>query len=294
MPTFSRKPIDDLGAALRQTSATGSTNTSKANDPPVYMGGVVAGNANPILDRLNPSRPGSSTGNPILDILHPAQGRKVPSPAIPGTATVKTQSEAMLEFYQWSPDQRDKWGDYLVSVGYLPASKAHDYNSLRTAWNDVIEQGAAFTAAGKFLTPKDVAKLMARGSDSSGSGSGGYTGTKSATSKSVDLTDPETAKAMVNDILSNALGRAALPEELATFRQTLNAAEKANPVTTTTTGTYQDGDQVSQTSTRSGGLDSAGKQQVLLDEAKKTPEYGAYQAARMVLGWLGQAIAAPV
>ena len=185
-------------------------------------------------------------------------------------------------------------GDYLVSVGYLPASKAHDYNSLRTAWNDVIEQGAAFTAAGKFLTPKDVAKLMARGSDSSGSGSGGYTGTKSATSKSVDLTDPETAKAMVNDILSNALGRAALPEELATFRQTLNAAEKANPVTTTTTGTYQDGDQVSQTSTRSGGLDSAGKQQVLLDEAKKTPEYGAYQAARMVLGWLGQAIAAPV
>ncbi len=221
---------------------------------------------------------------------------------VPGSSDItKTLSEAQLEFYRWSKDDQSEWGDFLLNLGLIEKDEARDYEVLKNAWMVVLDEATGFTAAGKKLTPWDVARWMSNQNAQNGSkfrlGRGGgrsFTGTKSRTDTSIDLSDPATAKAIVNNVLSQALGRAANDDELRKFTATLNAAERANPTRTTTTFNIVDDEVTSSSSTTTGGLTGAGKEQVLLDQAMQAPDYGAYQAARMVLSWLGQAIDAPV
>jgi hypothetical protein len=216
---------------------------------------------------------------------------------VPGSSDItKTLSEAQLEFYRWSKDDQSEWGDFLLNLGLIEKDEARDYEVLKNAWMVVLDEATGFTAAGKKLTPWDVARWMSNQNAQNGSkfslgrgrSSKSFTGTKARTD--IDLTDPASAKALVNQVLSQALGRAANDDEVRKFTATLNAAERKSP--TTTTFNIVDDEVVG--STTSGGLAEAGKEQVLLDQAMQAPDYGAYQAARMVMSWLGQAIDAPV
>jgi hypothetical protein len=151
-------------------------------------------------------------------------------------------------------------------------------------------------AAGKKITPWKAAELMSQGGGDRryGSSGGAFTGNRSSTSTSVDLTDPATAKAIMNDRLSQALGRAARPEELSQFVQVLNSAERANPTVTTSNTRYDQGEAVSQSSTTSGGLTGAGRSQMVLDRAQALPEYGAVQAATTYFNATVDALDSPV
>lgn len=226
-----------------------------------------------------------------------------------GADITKTLSEAQLEFYRWEKDAQNEWGDFLLGLGLIDDDEARDYEVLKNAWLTVLDESTGFTAAGKKMTPWDVARWMAGpngpggGTGGSGGGSGfslgrggrkSFTGRKSRTDTSIDLSDPATAKAIVNRVLSDALGRAANDDELRKFVGTLHAAERSNPTKTTTLFDIEDDEVVSSSSTTSGGMTEAGKAQVLLDQAAQMPDYGAYQSARMVVDWLGQAISSPV
>lgn len=214
------------------------------------------------------------------------EGARTPAP------TKKPLSEAQLEFYKWSPAELQDWGDFLAEIGYIDESDKGDYSTLLSAWNDVLGEAVGFTLAGKEIKPRDVAKLMAgTGMTASGGGSSLFSGSKSVTQTSTSLTDPTTAKAMVNKVLSNYLGRAANPDELSTLIKTLNAAEAANPSQTTMTTQYVDGEAVSQSSKTTGGVD---QQQILTDQAMQMPDYGAYQAASTYFNALLGAIRSPV
>lgn len=204
-------------------------------------------------------------------------------------------SDVQGEFYRWTDAQRNEWADYLTKLGLLEPGE-RDWSTLRDLWNDVASETARFTAAGKKLTPWQVAALVAGGDNPGGAGGAakGYTGVKRQVQKNVDLTDPATAKAMVTSVLERTLGRAPTPEELDSFRSVLNAAERANPSVTTTDVTYEDGDAVSSSSQTSGGLGAAGAQQVLMDEAMAKPEWGAYQAATTLYNAFLSSIQSPV
>lgn len=203
----------------------------------------------------------------------------------------RSLSDVQGEFYRWTDAERNEWADYLTKLGLIEPGE-RDWSTLRDLWNDVASESARFTAAGKKLTPWQVAALVA-GGDNPG-GRKGFTGVKREVHKNVDPTDPATAKAMVTSVLEKALGRAPTAEELDSFRSVLNAAVQANPSVTTTDVTYEDGDAVASSSTTTGGLGAAGAQQILMDEAMAKPEWGAYQAATTLFNAFTSAIQSPV
>lgn len=199
-------------------------------------------------------------------------------------------SEAEMEFYRWSDSERSEWGQYLVGLGVLSSEQADDFTTLYKAWQESVKESANFAIAGKVVTPREAAEMLAAGARASGP----FSGTKTQTSTNVDLTDPTTARALVNQVLTNQLGRAATDDEIDRFTQILNTAERANPTLTTTTGTYEQGDLVSQSSTTQGGLTAAARQELVSDKVTATPEYGAYQAATTYFNTLLQGIGAVV
>ena len=216
---------------------------------------------------------------------------------------VRGLSQALGQFYQWSDEERAKWGRYLVDIGFIHEDDASDYTTLLKAWQEVVEEGANFTAAGKKADPWQVARILAGTDNDPGNPGGGrtragrergFTGARSTTSQAVDLTDPETARALVRNVLTQQYGRDATSEEVQSFTSTLNAAERANPLNTTTTTQFVDGEATGQSSTTSGGLTAAAKQQTVTDQAQALPEYGAYQAASFYFPLLSQALSAPV
>jgi hypothetical protein len=120
-----------------------------------------------------------------------------------------------------------------------------------------------------------------------------YVGPKSKTqtSTSVNLSSAEDVKALTNQVLTQALGRAPTADEVAQYKSTINAQEQANPSSTTQTQTLNDMGEVTNTSsTTTGGLSAAAEQQSVLDKAKESPEYGKYQSATTYWGALMQAI----
>jgi hypothetical protein len=197
--------------------------------------------------------------------------------------------------YAWyGTDKFSQWAQTLMSLGIIGEDEQSDIQALSAVWNDAVDLSIAMSVNGRKVSPWDAVKALAESKSYKAAGGGSFTGTRTSTSTSIDLTDPATAKAIVNDALSQRLGRAATEEELATLRGVLNAAERAAPTVTTSSTTYQDGDAVSQSSTTSGGLTGAGRQQLILDEAMQKPEYGAYQAATTYFNALMQAVQSPV
>jgi hypothetical protein len=216
----------------------------------------------------------------------------VPEMSSPETSTV---GEAYQDFYGWSDAERQKLGKALVDAGLIDQSKAGDFHTLESAWQYLVNESAYFYdgGRGRKVDPWNVISIMA--DPSKAPGAAGEATTRTTHSTSVDLTDPETAKATVNNVLAQAIGRAATPEEYQALLSTLNRAEAASPTNTDTTTTYDStGAATSQSSTTSGGLGAAGSQQVILDQAMKMPDYGAYQASTSYLNALFGAIRSPV
>lgn len=107
---------------------------------------------------------------------------------------------------------------------------------------------------------------------------------KTRTSRNVNLTSPEDVRALALQAMREALGRAPTTEEVAQFRSAINAMETASPEVTSTTvqlkpnletGTVEE---VSSSSTTSGGVSQAAMEGVISQAAESGPEYGKYQA----------------
>lgn len=90
-----------------------------------------------------------------------------------------------------------------------------------------------------------------------GGGGGGPVKSTSETT-SITISNPTSARGLVDNALSTYLGRRATPEEYATFRRALNAAERknANVSTTSSVTSRGGGGTMSKTSsTSTGGID---------------------------------------
>jgi len=289
-------------AAAQAAYAGGGTATASGGDSPqVYMGrtggetvGVTVRGRDPSV-RTPRRQPGLAAayaqhgGDPGAIVSRSGQ-------AIVTEDDIRTSDEARGLVLAWhGTDEFDRWGKKLLDLGLIDAGDEASVEILDAVWQDAVDLAARFLSAGKKVTPWKAAELMAQGGAGRyGSSGGAFTGNRSSTSRSVDLTDPATAKAITNDALSQALGRAARPEETAQFLQVINSAERANPTVTTTNTRYDKGVEVGGSSTRSGGLTDEGRTQMVTDQAQAMPEYGAYQAATVYFNSLVDALDSPV
>lgn len=151
--------------------------------------------------------------------------------------TARTQ---MMDYYRGHQET----GEYanliklLRSAGFLGA-EAKSMASIDEAWANAL--GAASSAyASNPSRGSDVFtylySLAGEGDDPNGPrGPGGGGGPTQA----INLTDPGSAKIMVNQALSTYLGRTANEQELAAFTKALTAQEMANPRKSTVAGDTQ-------------------------------------------------------
>jgi hypothetical protein len=121
-------------------------------------------------------------------------------------------------------------------------------------------------------------------------GVGGAGGVSVSFQKSVRLTEPGSARKLVDTALGQYLGRAATPEEQKTFLKALNVQEQADP-TMTKSVTNSAGRTSSTTSTTTGGFDPA----VFAEEYAQGQEgAGEYKAATSLLDTFIKSIGAKV
>lgn len=233
-------------------------------DPPVYWG------------QWNDVDP--DTGDPVLGRkgIESIQDRTVPA------------TDALMEFDRWNQAKVQAFIREAVRSGLLP--KDADYFQAKTLWQRLVQEAVDKTAAGQKMTPWDVMSFAGGNPDAAKSGK---PRTITRTESRVDLTDPDTARSLVHDVLSDRLGRRANQEEVDDFVSALHSYEKANPTVSTTTSRYgREGRFKGSETVSQGGATSQGAQQVIQDEVEETPEYASYQAAGIYFPLLEQALGA--
>jgi hypothetical protein len=220
-----------------------------------------------------------------------------------GQALMNTMSyaDARMLPRQWLESDPDKLKQ-LVTTGILNKVPGFDVGmgipEIMSAWDDLVTASYMMNQnAGegdKKWTPFDILNSYSNTKNNWGTVRKGdwlydaatgdkikYVGprSKTTTSRDVNLSSAEDVKALTTQVLTQALGRAPTAQEVAQYKSTINAQENANPTVTTTTQTFDDqGQVVAQSSKTAGGFDAAAQQQLVQDQASKTPEYAKYQS----------------
>jgi hypothetical protein len=199
-------------------------------------------------------------------------------------------SQVQNQIYSWDTKQVKKFAGKLVSAGIL--DEEYTWDDLTKVWGALSAEAAKFYASGKMVTPMSLIGLYSRGGGISGPGRGPVTHT--STSKTFDLTDRDTAKAIADETYGKFLGRAAEGGESKQLQGELNKLEREHPsLTSTTTTTDEEGNSTT-SSKSSGGLDAAARGQRAKELAMSDEEYSQYQAAAFYMPLLFQALGATV
>lgn len=204
-------------------------------------------------------------------------------------------SEAKLIPLEWdAAKKRD-----FISKGIL--YKIRGFNAdmgmpeLMDAWDDMVKSAQAFSTDKQKWTPWDVMNSYQKDEksgtikskdgdwllDAATNEKIKYIGprTKTTTDKRINLSSAEDVRAITTQMLTELLGRAPTPDELAKYRTSINGYESDNPEITKTTSHYDDQKEVvSQESTTAGGTTDAARQSLIQDSAVKTQEYGKFQS----------------
>lgn len=181
-------------------------------------------------------------------------------------------------------DDRSRIRSELIKNGIIDPKTQIGSEAIDRAWAQAMLFSSSAYAKGKKLTPWDILRMIGGGKGGGGFGGGGgaaaFSGTRTTTSRDVVLSDKKTAKALIEAVLQDQLGRDPSEGEYDAFVNQLHREEKANPVVTTTSTTYKAGQAVSSSSTRKGGLDAPGKQEVVEEKLEESPRLKAERAAQ--------------
>jgi hypothetical protein len=168
-------------------------------------------------------------------------------------------------------------------------------------WKKLVKEAANYGAAGQKVSPIDLMATYVKASGGGNAwtsagvwqintqtgerrytGPGTYLGDGKAqmTDTRVDLTDPDTARAISTQLFQNLMGRDPGEGELSAFANALHSAEQNSPVVSTTTTQYDmdTGQQLSSSTTQSGGLTADAKGYIQEQQIKGKKEYGVNQA----------------
>jgi hypothetical protein len=222
-------------------------------------------------------------------------------------SSTQKYEDARMAPVSWDEKQKRDF----ISKGILYKMPGFDYNmgmpEIMDTWDSLLKSAQAFSKSGAEWSPWDVMASYANDGKGFGTIRKGdweydartgekvkYVGprTKTTTSKNVNLSSPEDVKALTTQMLTELLGRAPTPDELAKYRSSINGYERSNPEMTTTVHTLNDqGEEVGQSSTTAGGASQAALGGIVSEGAKKGPEYGKYQAGTTYFNALMQMIA---
>lgn len=195
---------------------------------------------------------------------------------IPASSGLKNQemgiAQAQAFYLRLTNQERSKLQDYYNVVG-----KAFGYRKPKSLWNDVVE-----ASADSGMTPWQIMEQMASDvnagavvPESTGTGAGGP---RAFYNETVNLTNPEDAQILVQNALSQYLGRNATEQELAAFTKALRKEEQASPAIDQ--GVSGRG---GTTRTTSGGVSAAQAQEMAKDFAQSRPDYAEFQASTNLL-----------
>ncbi|MFC5799125.1 hypothetical protein [Streptomyces formicae] len=210
-----------------------------------------------------------------------------------------SEEQAMNEFYGWTDKKRQDLLAQMVLAGMLPVGSG--VIEAEEGWRKLVQSASRFGAADQKVSPFDLLTgyVKAAGGQNAWRQMGAFevntvTGEKryagpgvylgggraSQTDTRVDLTDPDTARAMATKLFQDMMGRDPGAGELGAFAKALGSAEAANPITQTTITQYdmETGQAISQDTSSAGGLSAEGKAYIGEQQIKGKKEYGVTQA----------------
>jgi len=249
-PTATRAPRKSLGDTIKDDAAHNGASQGSRNDPPVYLG---------------KGEKRHLTGMPV-----PFYGDR--------TATV---SQVQSQFYGWDSDTRSKFLTQLSLAGYNTQGMTD--SDMAKAWGAYAEQSAMYYSAGRKFTPWDI---LAKDRNMRENAPAPTPRTTTTTESATNLSTRGDAHAIFLKSAQSLLGRDPTGEEVKQFQSTLNAYEKAHPTVQTTTSTFLGQDLQKRSTTTKGGVSADEQQMMSMEDIKKDPEYGAYQAATTYFGAL--------
>ena len=191
--------------------------------------------------------------------------------------------------------------DYLVKTMDSAYGKGNwKYSDVVSGWGDAADMSASYMSInGSYVSVFDTFARLAQMRASNGltmggrvaTGGGGAGGPVTSTQTSIRLTDPTTARGLVDSALNNYLGRNATDKEREAFRKALNMKEQAAPTVTQQTTTPTGKRSSSTVSTTTGGFDPA---TFAKEYAAGVEGAGEFQAATSLLDSFIQAIGAKI
>lgn len=220
----------------------------------------------------------------------------VPFKAAPGHTSpftdkpgLRGQTDVTRDILRMSGDERDALGQKLVDAGMLTIGYTRD--QLETAWGNLVQRAADYHQANPDtnLTPEDMISQY-------GSAGKGPT-VKDVVNTTAQLSSATQARALLESMLTQSLGRAPTGKEADDFQAALNDAQTKNPVVQHITSTYDAANnETNRSTTQTGGLDASGFADRYAKTGANTAEYRSYQAATTYYAALQQAMgaAAPV
>lgn len=209
----------------------------------------------------------------------------------------KTDSvqDVLADLNTWSEKKRRKFAEMAVDAGLLKEVTVN-YDDLEPVLGKLALRSAKLYEHGIRETPWGLLGKYAKAGTAPGAASSGPI-TTTAVNRTVNLTSPRDANALVDAALQQRLGRSPTDKEKKEFLAALNAAEKKEPsvtkTTTTTTGSGTENVSTSSSSTTSGGVDTSNFAREWSMSHNKE-EAGSYQALAFYMPLFYQALGAAV
>ena len=140
---------------------------------------------------------------------------------------------ASAEFWKFTPEQDQQLSAIIkADTTYAPKSM----ESKKTYWENLVKLTSSYTAAtgDKTLSPWDMgAKVVAQSQGSRGSGgAGGGPSVSFYETEQVNLSNPSTARSVMDSAIGQYLGRSPNKKEYNNFLATLNGFEEDSPTVT--------------------------------------------------------------
>lgn len=185
-------------------------------------------------------------------------------------------SVAAKEYWSFSPEEQAKWADYaMATMKFIPgdANAEGIYGNFLSGLAQYQATTGQKVDPFQFMEMRKQLFIKSGQAGGRGGGAGGGVGPRAV----VNLTNPQDAEVLVDNALTQYLGRQADPEELQAFLKVLNRQERKNPVVVS----------------RSGQTGGVNPQLIAQEFAAAQPEAAETQAATTYMSWMVDALNAP-
>lgn len=261
------------------TSSPGSTSNAVATLG-TDLGGGTAGSGSAYYRQQDPAEPMVWLGRGIA----PRPGANKPLPGggrLPAKQTAdRTLPLSEAKLYVRSMDTKELLDltEKAWYLGYQEVSAPNDVMGFIALWQKAVEDAALWQQAGKRLSPMQALEFGATGNGKLRAERAMAGGVQTQKSRSIDLTDPVSARAIIRQAFKTAMGRDPTDAEVRTLAASLTAAEKANPQVTVAKASFDaTGAPVgTPTTTTSGGINPTA---FIEEQVQDDPEAKEYQAA---------------